>query len=108
LNVSNSTPGFITGNIVSNNELKPFGSVYYPVQENGNWTVRTYYADPSSGQIPGIVLTEQVLANNEFYYTFTVTLSQFFPSSSYQPTKLIMAASNNAGIGQSILNQVNY
>lgn len=108
LNVSNSTPGFITGNIVSNNELKPFGSVYYPVQENGNWTVRTYYADPSSGQIPGIVLTEQVLANNEFYYTFTVTLSQFFPSSSYQPSKLIMAASNDAGIGQTILNTVNY
>jgi len=104
LNVDSSA-GLITGNIVSNNELKPFGSVYYPLAD-GNWTVQTYYADPSSGQIDGIVLTEQVLANNEFYYDFTVTLSQFFPS--YQPTQLIMAASNDAGIGQAILNQVNY
>ena len=103
LNIDSSA-GLITGNIVSNNALKPFGSVIYP-DSSGALIQKTYFADPVSGQIPGIVLIEQVVSNLEFYYTFTITLSVFFPS--YVPPRLAMCASNNAGVGQGLVNQIN-
>jgi len=116
VSTGSSSPGaedaVITGNIISNNLLKPVATVSYPNSAGIADIVLNF--GPDDVVVPGVTSTFIILdptttppGNGEYYYTFTINPYQFFTPSGYIPPRCILSASNNAGIGYGIVNPIN-
>jgi hypothetical protein len=102
-----SSSGLITGNIVTNNILKPSAAVTY-IDGSGQLITRSFIGD-ANGNIDGVTLNFVIQPNGVFYYTFIVQLSVFFPPGEYRPSSCTLYCANNAGVSvNGFVPQINY
>jgi len=82
----------ITGEIITHDLLKPTGLVVYPISSN-NLEHKNF--DTINGAT-GFVINNSLETNQEYKYTFTINVSQFFGTG---PQVCDIIASNDAGVG---------
>jgi hypothetical protein len=87
--------GIITGNIISNNSLKPVGVVIYPNTQHTALLSKEFSTVP--GSVDGVTISYILQPNNELYYTFSIDIAVFFPV--FVPERCRINVSNQAGIG---------
>ena len=88
--------GFITGEIITHNLLKPTGVVIVPNTDSSGLlgTPRPY---STLGSTQGFEIGRTTQTNNEFLYTFSINIADFFGTPT--PAGCVITAANNAGIG---------
>ena len=87
---------FVTGNIYTHDQLKPTGKVF-PVLDGLLEADAIAYS--TLGTTPGFTINYVTLPNGTLEYTFSIDRAVFFAGITPAPSGCIIAAANNAGIG---------
>lgn len=94
INVSNE---FITGNILTHDQLKPVGKVFPFL--NQSLEAQPLIYSTTLDNTPGFTISFITEIDDTLNYTFSIDRAVFFAGVTPEPTGCIIAASNNAGIG---------